>query len=93
MSEILRILKPNGIFYLTTPNWHYSADTFFNDPTHENLIHSESLEHLLNSFEYKNETFPGLRKNQSGFILANIDFSKVDIYFHLKMKKILFQIS
>tara|TARA_X000000950_G_scaffold289458_2_gene413720 strand:+ start:5551 stop:6216 length:666 start_codon:yes stop_codon:yes gene_type:complete len=85
LSEILRILKPNGIFYLTTPNWHYSADIFFDDPTHEKPYTPESLKHLLHSFEYKNiKTFPGLRKKPKWFYSGKYRFFKGRYLFPFK---------
>ena len=34
LSECKRVLKNDSCLYLSTPNWKYSRDTFWNDPTH-----------------------------------------------------------
>ena len=87
LTEVFRVLKSKGIFYLTTPNWHYSADTFFDDPTHEKPYTPESLQYLLSSFEFKNiKTFPGLRKKPKWFYSGKYRFFIGRCYSLLKMR-------
>lgn len=33
-KEIFRVLKPDGILFVRTPNWKLSFKDFYNDPTH-----------------------------------------------------------
>jgi len=48
LAEIRRILKPNGIVWLSTPNINYCKEKFWNDPTHVHPYNPTSLRHLLN---------------------------------------------
>ena len=34
LSEIRRILKPNGVIIVMTPDWHSQQKNFYDDPTH-----------------------------------------------------------
>jgi SAM-dependent methyltransferase len=44
MCEIHRVLKPNGQFYAQTPAYPYS--TAFSDPTHVNIITSDTVRYF-----------------------------------------------
>lgn len=47
LTEVKRILKPNGIVWLSTPNINCCKETFWNDPTHVHPYNPTSLRHLL----------------------------------------------
>ena len=47
LSECKRVLKKNSHIYLSTPNWKYSKDTFWDDPTHVKPYSEESLKNIL----------------------------------------------
>ena len=62
LNEIYRVLKPDGILYVSTPNWHYCYKAFYNDPTHVKPYNPLTLETILTMYGFKNpKTFPGLR--------------------------------
>ena len=68
MSEILRVLKPGGIIYLSTPNFRFCYKSFFNDPTHVKPYTDKSVERLLNIWGFeKVKTFPGARCKSNWF--------------------------
>ena len=47
LSECKRVLKSKSCIYLSTPNWKYSRDTFWNDPTHVKPYSEASLKDIL----------------------------------------------
>ena len=47
MKEILRILKPGGIFISLTPEWASQIKTFYDDPTHVHPYQPKGLKDLL----------------------------------------------
>ena len=47
LSEIHRILKPDGMFIVLTPDWHRSMRVFYEDPTHIHPYLPQSLKDLL----------------------------------------------
>ncbi len=47
MTEILRILKPGGIFISLTPEWESQMKTFYDDPTHIHPYQPKGLKDLL----------------------------------------------
>ena len=47
MSEIYRILKPNGLFTAVTPA--FPAQQAFQDPTHVNYISTKTIEYFISS--------------------------------------------
>ena len=53
LEQIYRVLKPNGVFILVTPNWKYSYKVFYNDPTHVHPYTPKSLDFLLNLSGFK----------------------------------------
>ena len=54
LSEIKRILKPNGFLILVMPNWRYSWRSYFDDPTHVRPYTETSIQKLLESFNFYN---------------------------------------
>jgi len=53
MKEILRILKPRGIFISLTPEWASQMKTFYDDPTHVHPYQLKGLKDLLILSEFK----------------------------------------
>jgi SAM-dependent methyltransferase len=43
LQNIYRVLKPNGIALITTPNYEYNTITFWHDPTHKHPYTPPSL--------------------------------------------------
>ena len=77
MSEIIRVLKPGGILYLTTPNFRYCYKSFFDDPTHVRPYTDKSIERLLRIWGFSNlTTFPGVRCKGDWFYKGKWRFFK-----------------
>jgi 2-polyprenyl-3-methyl-5-hydroxy-6-metoxy-1,4-benzoquinol methylase len=77
LSEILRVLKPGGIIYISTPNWYYSYKEFYNDPTHVKPYNPATLERILLMYGFNNpKTYPGLRCKPKWYYLGNYRFFK-----------------
>jgi ubiquinone/menaquinone biosynthesis C-methylase UbiE len=49
MSEVRRVLKPEGTFIALQPNYRYSYKTYFDDHTHKKAFSHESLKNFLES--------------------------------------------
>ncbi len=47
LSEIYRILKPQGVLFIVTPDWRKQYRTFYRDPTHLHPYDKESISRLL----------------------------------------------
>jgi len=62
LNEINRVLKKDGYLYISTPNWIYCKNDFYNDPTHKKPYTPSSLENILEINNFNNiKTFPNLR--------------------------------
>lgn len=76
-TEFNRVLKKEGILYITTPNWIYSSDIFYDDPTHVKPYTPKSLESVMKLYNFKNiQTFPGLRCKPKWFYTGRNRFFK-----------------
>ena len=77
LTEILRVLKPGGIIYITTPNWSFDYKAFYNDPTHVKPYTPITLERILLMYGYNNpKTYPGLRCKPKWYYLGKFRFLK-----------------
>lgn len=76
-NEFNRVLKKEGILYITTPNWIYSSDIFYDDPTHVKPYTPKSLESIMKLYNFYNiQTFPGLRCKPKWFYTGRNRFFK-----------------
>ena len=77
MSECFRVLKPNGIIYLSTPNFRYCFRDFYNDPTHVRPFTEVSLRKTLEYYGFKSvEVFPSARCKSDWFYKGKHRFAK-----------------
>ena len=61
-SESRRVLKKEAYLFLSTPNWKYCVNTFYDDPTHVKPYTPESINEILSLKEFKNiKIMPNLR--------------------------------
>ena len=62
LSEIYRCLAPDGVLFLSTPNFRIDYRNFYNDPTHVKPYTPTSLEGILGLYGFsKVSTHPGVR--------------------------------
>jgi len=79
LREVYRTLKPGGLIYLSTPNFRSCYKTFYNDFTHVRPYTPESIEALLNAFEYSNaRSYPGLRCKPNWYYEGKYRFFKAE---------------
>ncbi|MDA7563040.1 methyltransferase domain-containing protein [Gammaproteobacteria bacterium] len=77
MSECFRVLKPNGIIYLSTPNFRYCFRDFYNDPTHVRPFTEISLCKAVEYYGFKSvEVFPSARCKTDWFYKGKYRFTK-----------------
>lgn len=77
MSECFRVLKPNGIIYLSTPNFRYCFRDFYNDPTHVRPFTDVSLCKTVEYYGFKSvEVFPSARCKTDWFYKGKYRFTK-----------------
>ena len=80
MSECFRVLKSNGIIYLSTPNFRYCFRDFYNDPTHVRPFTDVSLCKTVEYYGFKSvEVFPSARCKADWFIWENTDLRNAHI--------------
>ena len=85
LNECKRDLKDNCFLYLSTPNWKYSRDTFWNDPTHVKPYTEISLKNILLSVGFRNvEILPNLRCKSKWWYEGKFKFLKA--YYLLPFK-------
>ena len=79
LSEIKRVLKDNSYLFLSTPNWKYSKDFFFDDVTHVKPYSPESLNEILSIKDFKNiEIMPNLRCKSKWWYQGKYKFFKAN---------------
>ena len=77
MSECFRVLKPNGIIYLSTPNFRYCYRDFYNDPTHVRPFTDVSLPKTIEYYGFENvNAFPSARCKADWFYKGKYRFTK-----------------
>jgi 2-polyprenyl-3-methyl-5-hydroxy-6-metoxy-1,4-benzoquinol methylase len=77
LKEILRVLKKNSFLFLSTPNWKYSKNDFFDDVTHVKPYSPESSKQLLEIKGFKDvKTMPNLRCKSKGWYEGKFRFFK-----------------
>jgi len=54
LSEVHRILRPQGVLVLVTPDWRKQYKTFWRDPTHVHPYDKESMGRLLRMHSFRN---------------------------------------
>ena len=57
LSELRRVLRPGGTFFLVTPDWRKQVKTFFRDPTHVRPYDKASLGRLLRMHGFEASLF------------------------------------
>ncbi len=72
-KEIWRVLKPNGLIFVRTPNWQMSYKDFYNDPTHVKPFSPSTLKSTFEFYNFKSIFIePGLiEKNWFWWKLPN----------------------
>lgn len=62
LQECKRVLKKDGLIFLSTPNWKYDYNNFYNDYTHVRPFTPKSLKDILYHNQFKKiYILPGLR--------------------------------
>ncbi len=85
LSECKRVLKDNSYLFLSTPNWKYTRDTFWNDPTHVKPYSEVSLKNILLSKGFRDiEILPNLRCKSKWWYEGKFKFFKA--YYLLPFK-------
>ena len=77
LSESRRVLKNNSCLFLSTPNWKYSKDIFFDDVTHVKPYTPESLNEILSIKDFKDiKIMPNLRCKSKWWYEGRFKFFK-----------------
>ena len=77
LSESSRVLKNDCCIFLSTPNWKYSKDTFFDDVTHVKPYSPESLNEILTIKNYRDiQIMPNLRCKSKWWYEGRFKFFK-----------------
>ena len=77
VGEAFRVLRPGGIFYLSTPNFRFCYKSFYNDPTHVRPFTETTLYNTLKFSCFENvAVFPGARNKSDWFYKGKYKFIK-----------------
>ena len=77
IGEAFRVLRPGGIFYLSTPNFRFCYKSFYNDPTHVRPFTETTLYNTLKFSCFENvAVFPGARNKSDWFYKGKYKFIK-----------------
>ena len=79
LNEIQRVLKDESYLFLSTPNWKYSKNTFYDDVTHVKPSSPESLNEILSIKNFKDiKIMPNLRCKSKWWYQGNFKFLKAN---------------
>ena len=79
LRESMRVLKNGSFLFLSTPNWKYSKDIFFDDITHVKPYSPESLNEILNIIGFKEiKILPNLRCKSKWWYQGKYKFFKAN---------------
>jgi len=85
LDEIRRVLKDESYLFLSTPNWKYSKNTFYDDVTHVKPYSPESLNEILSIKNFKDiKIMPNLRCKSKKWYQGKFRFFKA--YYLLPFK-------
>ncbi|NMN67100.1 methyltransferase family protein [Candidatus Pelagibacter ubique] len=85
LQESMRVLKKDSLLFLSTPNWKYCKNSFFDDVTHVKPYTPESLQQLLEIKGFKEVmTMPNLRCKSKKWYQGKFRFFKA--YYLLPFK-------
>lgn len=75
LREAIRIARPGCAFVVSTPNWHFAARNFYDNPAHVQPYSPQSLETLFVAYGLDRVmTFPGLRAKPRSSYLGKTRF-------------------
>tara|TARA_Y100000590_G_scaffold413486_1_gene509361 strand:- start:198 stop:854 length:657 start_codon:yes stop_codon:yes gene_type:complete len=79
LNEIRRVLKNGSYLFLSTPNWKYSKEIFFDDVTHVKPYSPESLNEILSIKNFKDiKIMPNLRCKSKWWYQGRFKFFKAN---------------
>ena len=82
LNESMRVLKPGGFIWLSTPNWQHCFKSFYNDYTHVMPYTPVSLVRLLADFGFVNPVaFPNLRCKPNWCYVGPFPYSRAKYIF------------
>ena len=77
LSESRRVLKKESFLFLSTPNWKYSKNIFYDDVTHVKPYSPESLNEILSIKGFKDiKILPNLRCKSKWWYEGSFKFFK-----------------
>jgi len=77
LNESRRVLKNESYLFLSTPNWKYSKNIFYDDVTHVKPYSPESLNEILSIKNFKNiKIMPNLRCKSRWWYEGSFKFFK-----------------
>ena len=79
LDESRRVLKDKSCLFLSTPNWKYSKNEFFDDVTHVKPYSPESLNQILSIKSFKDiKIMPNLRCKSKWWYQGRFKFFKAN---------------
>lgn len=77
LDESKRVLKKDSYLFLSTPNWKYSKNIFYDDVTHVKPYSPDSLNEILSIKKFKNiKIMPNLRCKSKWWYEGKFKFLK-----------------
>lgn len=77
LSECKRVLKNDSFLFLSTPNWKYCVDDFFDDVTHVKPYTPTSLNEILTIKKFRDiNILPNIRCKSEWWYKGNLRFFK-----------------